>query len=87
VDLRLTESGEIYVIEVNASCYLEQQGEFAMAAAAHGIEYPALISRIVEVALERWQRPEGSSNGRRHGRASRKARADRKTTRTRRGSQ
>ena len=38
IDLRLTESGEIYVIEVNANCYLEKQGEFVMAAEAHGIE-------------------------------------------------
>ncbi len=28
VDLRLTETGEVYVIEVNASCYLEQHSEF-----------------------------------------------------------
>jgi D-alanine-D-alanine ligase len=53
VDLRLTESGEIYVIEVNANCYLEQSGEFATAAAAAGIDYVALINRIAELALER----------------------------------
>src|SRR5207244_4241380 len=29
VDLRFTEAGEMYVIEVNASCYLEQASEFA----------------------------------------------------------
>ena len=40
VDLRLTETGEVYVIEVNANCYLEQHSEFATAAAAHGIAYP-----------------------------------------------
>ena len=34
VDIRLTETGEIYVLEVNASCYLEKTSEFAMAAAA-----------------------------------------------------
>ena len=28
VDLRLTETGEVYVIEVNANCYLEQHSEF-----------------------------------------------------------
>jgi D-alanine-D-alanine ligase len=53
VDLRLTGSGEIYVIEVNANCYLERSGEFAAAAAASGIDYPALIGRIVDLALER----------------------------------
>jgi D-alanine-D-alanine ligase len=53
IDLRLTETGEIYVIEVNASCYLEQSSEFATAAAAAGIDYPELINRIAELALER----------------------------------
>jgi D-alanine-D-alanine ligase len=58
VDLRLTETGEIYVIEVNASCYLEENSEFAMAAKAAEIEFPELIERIVELAVER------SGNGR-----------------------
>ena len=53
IDLRLTSSGEIYVIEVNANCYLLNDGEFAMAAAADGLDYPALIGRIVEFAMER----------------------------------
>jgi D-alanine-D-alanine ligase len=53
VDMRLTETGEIYVIEVNANCYLEQESEYAMSAKAAGIEYPELISRIVEMAMER----------------------------------
>ena len=55
VDLRLTGTGEIFVIEVNANCYLEERSEFAMAAAAHGLEYPTLITRIIELALERYQ--------------------------------
>lgn len=55
IDLRVTESGEIYVIEVNANCYLEQGSEFATAAAAAGIEYPALVARIADLALERWK--------------------------------
>src|SRR5262249_18399659 len=29
VDLRLAETGEIYVLEVNAGCYLEEDGELA----------------------------------------------------------
>ena len=53
VDLRLTEAGEIYVLEVNANCYLEKAEEFAMAAAAAGYDYPAVIERIVELAVER----------------------------------
>jgi D-alanine-D-alanine ligase len=57
VDMRLTGSGEVYVIEVNASCYLEESSEFATAAAAGGIEYAALVNRIVELALERRRQP------------------------------
>ena len=56
VDLRLTETGEIYVLEVNASCYLEKASEFAMAALASGLDYPRLIERIVNLASERSDR-------------------------------
>jgi len=55
VDLRVAETGEIYVLEVNSSCDLDKNGEFAMAAAAGGLDYNALIARIVEVALERYK--------------------------------
>lgn len=54
VDLRLTDTGDIYVLEVNASCYLEKSSEFAMAAAAAGLDYPRLIERIVNLTLERY---------------------------------
>jgi D-alanine-D-alanine ligase len=54
VDLRLTEAGEIFVIEVNASCYLEEGSEFATAAKAAGIEFPDLVQRIAELARERY---------------------------------
>lgn len=53
IDLRLTEAGEVYVIEVNASCYLEQSAEFAAAAGAADMNYPTLINRIAECACER----------------------------------
>jgi D-alanine-D-alanine ligase len=53
VDLRLTAAGELYVLEVNASCYLEQQSELAMSARAAGIEYPELVQRIVDLAVAR----------------------------------
>jgi D-alanine-D-alanine ligase len=54
VDLRLDETGEIFVLEVNASCYLDEQGEFAMGARAAGLEYDELIQRIVSLALARF---------------------------------
>ena len=53
VDLRMTEGGEIYVLEVNASPYLEKADEFATAARAAGVEYDDLIQRIVELAVAR----------------------------------
>jgi D-alanine-D-alanine ligase len=66
VDLRLTEAGEIYVIEVNASCYLEQTGEFVTAAAAAGLDYPALIEQIVDHAVARYETAAGNGVHRRH---------------------
>jgi D-alanine-D-alanine ligase len=56
VDLRVTSSEKIYVIEVNPNCYLEEKSEFARAALKSGIEYPALINRIVELASARYSR-------------------------------
>jgi D-alanine-D-alanine ligase len=53
VDLRVADTGDIYVLEVNASCYLEKNDEFAMAAKAAGIEYQDLIQRIVDAAVAR----------------------------------
>jgi D-alanine-D-alanine ligase len=54
VDLRLTDTGDIYVLEVNASCYLERSSEFAMSAAAAGLDYRQLIEKIVNLTLERY---------------------------------
>ena len=54
VDLRLTDTGDIYVLEVNASCYLERSSEFAMSAAAAGMDYPRLLEQIVNLALDRY---------------------------------
>lgn len=53
VDLRLAATGDLYVIEVNASCYLEPAGEFATAAAAAGLDYVALVNKIADLAVER----------------------------------
>jgi D-alanine-D-alanine ligase len=56
VDLRLTDAGEAFVIEVNASCYLEQKSELALAARAAGIDYTTLVNRIAALAVERFGR-------------------------------
>lgn len=56
VDLRYTETGEIYVLEVNASCYLEKDSELAMSSKAAGLAYDDLIQRIVDHAVARYKR-------------------------------
>jgi D-alanine-D-alanine ligase len=52
----VTAEEEIYVIEANPNCYLEAKSEFARAAEKSGLEYPALISRIVDLASARYSR-------------------------------
>ena len=56
VDMRVTDSGEIFVIEVNPNCYLEAKSEFARAAEQDGIAYDALIAQILELASARYAR-------------------------------
>jgi len=56
IDIRVTPEGEVYVIEANPNCYLEQKSEFARSAQKSGLEYPALIARIVELASARYSR-------------------------------
>lgn len=50
-DLRVTDSGQIYVIEPNVNPCIARNDEFAQSAAKVGIDYPALIRRIVRQAL------------------------------------
>jgi len=56
IDLRVNEAGEVFVIEVNPNCYLERESEFARAAGRSGLDYDALIERIVELAAARYAR-------------------------------
>ena len=56
IDLRVSDDGEIFVIEVNPDCYLERSGEFARAAEKAGFGHDALIGRIVELAAGRYAR-------------------------------
>lgn len=44
---------EFYVIEANPNPYLDKKSELAMAAQKHGLSYPDLIERIVELAMDR----------------------------------
>jgi D-alanine-D-alanine ligase len=56
IDMRVTDAGEIYVIEVNPNCYLERESEFSRATRQHGLTYEAAIGRIVDLALARYSR-------------------------------
>ena len=56
IDLRVNDAGEAFVIEVNPNCYLERESEFARAGARSGLDYDALVERIIELALARYAR-------------------------------
>jgi len=56
VDLRVTDAGEIFVIEVNPNCYLEAGSEFARAAAESGLQYDQLIEKIIGLSTARYSR-------------------------------
>ena len=51
LDVRLTEDGHVYVIEVNPNPGLAKTDDFAMGAAAAGLDYEALIQRILDNAV------------------------------------
>jgi D-alanine-D-alanine ligase len=56
VDMRLRKRKDKWdypVIEVNPNCWLEKRGEFVSAARKHGLSYPELLERIMELALAR----------------------------------
>ena len=56
VDLRITESGEVYVLEVNPNPDLSSDAGLTRMARARGWEYGELIMRVVEEALSRYER-------------------------------
>lgn len=57
VDVRVTPSGEIWVIEVNPNPGLASSDEFAKAAARADLPYETLIDRIVQLAATRRKGP------------------------------
>jgi len=54
LDMRLTEKGEVYVIEANPNPWLASSSEFAMAAKKSGRTYTQLIGEIVDLARARY---------------------------------
>jgi D-alanine-D-alanine ligase len=55
IDMRLTEKGEVYVLEANPNPWLSSKHEFTMAAKKSGRSYTQLIGEIVELALARYE--------------------------------
>jgi D-alanine-D-alanine ligase len=51
LDVRLTDRGEVFVIEVNPNPSLARTDDFALSAKEAGIEYDALIQRILDNAV------------------------------------
>ncbi len=60
VDIRLSQDGIPYVVEVNANPYLEQTAELPVAALQAGMGYTTLVNKIVELAWKRWEQDSGT---------------------------
>jgi D-alanine-D-alanine ligase len=56
LDLRLTPDGRVWVLEANANPFISYGHDMANAAAKAGMEYCAFIQRIVDAAVERYER-------------------------------
>ena len=54
VDMRLDAEGNFYVLEINSLPSLGEHGSYVIAAERVGLDFPALINRIVEVASSRY---------------------------------
>jgi len=51
IDLRLTDAGRLFVIEANPNPDLTRDEDFALSAEAAGIDYPALLQRILVLGM------------------------------------
>ena len=56
VDLRLTEAGELWVLEANANPFIAKGHDVANAADKAGLPYSRFIQRIVDEAVRRYER-------------------------------
>ncbi len=54
VDMRLDKQGQLYILEVNSLPSLGEHGSYVQGAAAVGLNFPALVNRLVEVAATRY---------------------------------
>jgi D-alanine-D-alanine ligase len=54
IDMRVSNTGEVYVIEANPNPWLSSGQEFAMAAKKSGLSYTQMIGEIVDLAMARY---------------------------------
>lgn len=54
VDMRMDKDGNLYVLEVNSLPSLGEHGSYVQGAAAVGLDFPALVNRLVDVAAARY---------------------------------
>ncbi len=54
IDLRISEEGDPYVLEVNPNPYLEDKSELALGAREKGMSFTQLVGRILESAAKRY---------------------------------
>jgi len=53
IDFRLSADGTLYFIEANPNPEIAKSQEFALAARRDGLDYPALLHRILALGLSR----------------------------------
>ncbi len=54
VDMRMDDQGNLYVLEINSLPSLGEHGSYVAAAEAVGLDFPALVNRLAEVAAARY---------------------------------
>jgi D-alanine-D-alanine ligase len=54
VDMRLDSKGNLYILEINSLPSLGEHGSYVIAAQQVGLDFPALVNRLVEVASARY---------------------------------
>jgi D-alanine-D-alanine ligase len=52
LDLRLTAAGEVYFIEANPNPMLAADEDFSQSALKGGLEFPALVERIIRLGVQ-----------------------------------
>ncbi|MBF0198381.1 MAG: ATP-grasp domain-containing protein, partial [Planctomycetes bacterium] len=54
VDMRIDDEGHLYILEINSLPSLGEHGTYVAAAATIGLDFAALVNRLVEVAASRY---------------------------------